>query len=111
MDLDLEAGIDQAVTPSNTRSMKFAISVPDELFAAVDAQVEKLGISRSQFFADAAKAYLEQLTLPERVAEINAILDEIGYDGPDEAELAGFAAAFARAMADGGWEWEEDADS
>ena len=107
----MDALVDDQVVPGHTRSMKFAISVPDELFAAVDAQVEKMGISRSQFFADAAKAYLEQLTLPERVAEINAILDEIGYDGPDEAELAGFAAAFARAMADGGWEWEEDADS
>lgn len=103
--------VDGTVIPSHTRNMKCAISVPDELFAAVEAQVEKMGISRSQFFADAAKSYLDQLTLPERVTEINAILDEIGYDGPDEAELAGFAAAFARAMADGGWEWEEDADS
>src|SRR6056297_3859454 len=107
----MNALVDNQVIPGHTLCMKFAISVPDELFAAVDARVEEMGISRSQFFADAAKAYLEQVALPERVAEINAILDEAGYYGPDEAELAGFAAAFARAMADGGWEWEEDADS
>lgn len=111
MDALTELCLDHVVIPSHTRSMKFAISVPDELFAAVDAQAQKMGISRSQFFAVAAKVYLEQVALSERVAEINAILDEAGYDGPDEAELAGFAAAFARAMADGGWEWEEDAHS
>jgi len=107
----MDALVDHQVIPGHTHCMKFAISVPDELFAAVDAQAEKMGITRSQFFADAAKAYLEQVTLPERVAEINAILDEAGYYGPDEAELTGFAAAFGRAMADGGWEWEEDADT
>lgn len=107
----MDALVDHQVIPGHTHCMKFAISVPDELFAAVDAQAEKMGITRSQFFADAAKAYLEQVTLPERVAEINAILDKAGYYGPDEAELTGFAAAFGRAMADGGWEWEEDADT
>lgn len=91
--------------------MKFAISVPDDVFESVEAQAQKMGISRSQFFADAAREYLRTASLNDRVAEINAILDEAGYYGPDEAELAGFAAAFARAMADGGWEWEDDADS
>ncbi|SRR6056297_3358219 len=103
--------LDAMVIPSNTPKMKFAISVPDDVFQAVEAQAQKMGISRSQFFADAARQYVKELTLPDRVAEINAILDETGYYGPDEAELAGFAAAFVRAMSDGGWEWEEDGDS
>jgi predicted transcriptional regulator len=103
--------LDEKVLPSNTHGMKFAISVPDDVFQAVEAQAQKMGISRSQFFADAARQYVKELTLPDRVAEINAILDETGYYGPDEAELAGFAAAFVRAMSDGGWEWEEDGDS
>ena len=111
MDALLDTILDDKVIPSNTRCMKFAISVPDDVFQAVEAQVEKMGISRSQFYADAARQYVEKLTLPDRVAEINAILDESGYYGPDEAELAGFAAAFVRAMSDGGWEWEEDGDS
>ena len=103
--------LDERVLPGNTPSVKFAISVPDDVFQAVEAQAQKMGISRSQFFADAARQYVERLTIPDRVAEINAILDETGYYGPDEAELAGFAAAFVRAMSDGGWEWEEDGDS
>ena len=103
--------LDERVLPGNTGGMKFAISVPDDVFQAVEALAEKMGISRSQFYADAARAYVDNLTHWERVAEINAILDETGYYGPDEAELAGFAAAFVRAMSDGGWEWEEDGDS
>ena len=103
----MDALVDDQVIPGHTRSMKFAISVPDELFAAVDAQVEKMGISRSQLFADAAKAYLEQLTLPERVAEINEILDEIGYYGPSDDELAGMQAAFRRTLSHPGMEWDD----
>jgi hypothetical protein len=107
----VEMLLDELVIPSHTPRVKFAISVPDEVFQAVEAQVQKMGISRSQFFADAARQYVEKFTLADRVAEINAVLDEAGYYGPDEEELAGFAAAFVRAMSDGGWEWEDDVDS
>lgn len=89
--------------------MKFAISVPDDVFQAVEAQAGKLGISRSQFFADAARQYVEKLTLPDRVTEINAILDEAGYDGSDDDELAQYGAAFLRSTA-GDWVWD-DSDS
>jgi hypothetical protein len=109
MDVLLDASLDEKVIPSHTRSMKFAISVPDDVFQAVEAQVEKMGISRSQFYADAARQYVEKLTLPDRVAEINAILDEAGYDGSDDEELAQFGAAFLRATA-GDWVWD-DSDS
>ena len=103
----MDALVDDRVIPSHTHGVKFAISVPDELFAAVDARVEEMGISRSQFFADAAKAYLEQVALPERVAEINAILDEIGYYGPSDDELAGMQAAFRRTLSHPGMEWDD----
>jgi predicted transcriptional regulator len=109
MDTLLDSGLDSVVIPGNTRSMKFAISVPDDVFQAVEAQAKRMGISRSQFFADAARQYVNELTLPDRVAEINAILDAAGYNGSDEEELAHFGAAFLRATA-GEWEWD-DSDS
>jgi hypothetical protein len=99
----MDALVDDKVIPSHTQVMKFAISVPDELFAAVDAQVAKMGISRSQFFADAAKAYLEQVFLPERVAEINAILEHIGYDGSEDEVIARYGAAYLRSLPDEDW--------
>jgi hypothetical protein len=107
----MEMLLDELVIPIHSRSVKFANSVPDDVFQAVEVQVQKMGISRSQFFADAARQYVEEFTLADRVAEINAVLDEAGYYGPDEEELAGFAAAFVRALSDGGWEWEDDVDS
>ncbi|MEO1336396.1 MAG: ribbon-helix-helix protein, CopG family [Myxococcota bacterium] len=40
--------------------MKTAISLPNELFDAVDRTAQRLGISRSELFARAAQAYLKQ---------------------------------------------------
>lgn len=42
--------------------MKCAISIPDDVFHRVEVEVKRLGVSRSQFFADAARRYLEQLS-------------------------------------------------
>lgn len=105
----MTALLDAKVIPSNTRNVKFAISVPDDVFQAVEAQAQKMGISRSQFFADAARQYVEKLTLPDRVAEINAILDEAGYHGSEDEELAHYGAVFLRVSA-GDWVWD-DSDS
>jgi metal-responsive CopG/Arc/MetJ family transcriptional regulator len=87
--------------------MKFAISVPDDVFQAVEAQAKRLGISRSQFFADAARAYVDNLTHWERVAEINAILEATGYDPAEDQAIANYGAAFLRATAH---EWQEGDD-
>jgi hypothetical protein len=102
--------VDGAVIPGHTYLVKFAISVPDDLFEAVDAQAGKLGISRSQFFADAAREHLKLVSLPERVAYINSVIAETGYDGPDDDTLRAMSTAFAQSMHAGGWEWD-DADS
>lgn len=41
--------------------MKTAISVPDEIFRAVEAQAKRLKLSRSEFFARAAARFLQDL--------------------------------------------------
>ena len=99
--------LDEKVLPSNTRGMKFAISVPDDVFQAVEAQAEKMGVSRSQFYADAARTYVDNLTHWERVAEINAILEATGYDPAEDQAIANYGAAFLRATAH---EWQEGDD-
>lgn len=75
--------LDRVVLPSHTLPMKCAISVPDEVFAAVTAQVARLGISRSEFFAVAARRYLDLLALEEQAAAVDALLDTIGLTGPE----------------------------
>ena len=47
-----------AVIPGYTASVKTAISVPDETFEQATRQAAELGISRSEFFARAARRYL-----------------------------------------------------
>lgn len=79
-----DVALDISVLPGHTSSMKCAISVPDEVFAAVEEQAARLGISRSEFFAIAAERYINDLTLDDRVAALNEVLDAIGVYGPDE---------------------------
>lgn len=40
--------------------MKTAISIPDDLFAVAEAESKRLGVSRSQLYAKAVAAYLEE---------------------------------------------------
>lgn len=59
--------------------MKTAISVPDDVFARVDAAAREDGVSRSEFFANAARAFLEQRSqgmLERRIDHALASLDE-----------------------------------
>lgn len=102
-----EVTLDSRVVPGHTQSMKCAISVPDEVFAAVEEQAARLGISRSEFFAVAAARYVHDLTFDDRVAAINALVDEFG----DEiaAEMADVVAAGRRFLAT--VEWNDDEPS
>lgn len=62
--------------------MKTAISVPDETFERASARAQQLGISRSEFFATAARRYLNELDRESLTARIDQALDLVG-DDPD----------------------------
>ena len=64
--------------------MKTAISVPDETFDRASQRAQQLGISRSEFFATAAKRYLEDLDRESLTARIDQALDLVG-DDPDRS--------------------------
>lgn len=66
--------------------MKTAISVPDELFARVERRLAELGMNRSEFYAAAARAYLDALDGQSLTAEIDAALALIRAD-PDAAAV------------------------
>ena len=40
--------------------MKTAISVPDEVFEAAERAAKKLGVSRSEFYANAVREFVER---------------------------------------------------
>jgi metal-responsive CopG/Arc/MetJ family transcriptional regulator len=71
--------------------VKTAISVPDELFQAVDLKAKELGMSRSALFSKAASAYLSELERDSLARRIDHAL--ASFDTPDDDE------AFRRAAA------------
>ncbi len=72
--------------------MKTAISIPDPVFEAAEQLARRLGKSRSQLFADALRAYLEQ----HADQAITRRIDEIVDADPDATKLDPVLDAFQR---------------
>jgi hypothetical protein len=81
--------------------MKTAISVPDDIFAQVGSRAAELGISRSEFFARAARQYLERLADSSLTEQIDAALDAEGAD--DSGHAAATAGRAFLAAVDDEW--------
>jgi metal-responsive CopG/Arc/MetJ family transcriptional regulator len=77
------------VIPGYTEDMKTAISLPDETYEQATRQAAELGISRSEFFARAARSYLDQLAAHSLTAQINEVLRDAGDDSNAAAAAAG----------------------
>ncbi|MGL5861312.1 MAG: ribbon-helix-helix domain-containing protein [Phycicoccus sp.] len=63
--------------------MKTAISVPDETFERASQRASDLGMSRSEFFARAARHYLDELDSQSLSGRIDGALEHL--DLPDES--------------------------
>jgi Arc/MetJ family transcription regulator len=68
------------VLPGYTQVMKTAISVPDDTFEQATRQAAELGISRSEFFARAARRYLDELAARSLTQQVNDALQAAGDD-------------------------------
>ena len=68
--------------------MKTAISLPDDIYEQATRQAAELGISRSEFFARAARNYLDQLASQSLTQQI----DEALQAGDDDSNAAAAAA-------------------
>jgi metal-responsive CopG/Arc/MetJ family transcriptional regulator len=82
--------------------MKTAISLPDETFQQVTRKAAELGISRSEFFARAARRYLDDLAAASAESltqQIDEALEVAGDD--DTGQLA--VAAGRRHLAEQDW--------
>lgn len=78
--------------------MKTAISLPDDTFEAATRRAADMGISRSEFFAVAARRYLDELDGRSVTAQIDQALDGAG---PDDSSSAAATTGRAR-LADQG---------
>ena len=80
--------------------MKTAISVPDEIFEQATRQAAELGISRSEFFARAARRYLDELAARSLTQQVNDALQAAGND-----DSAAAAAQAGRDLLATGEDW------
>jgi metal-responsive CopG/Arc/MetJ family transcriptional regulator len=81
--------------------MKTAISVPDQIFEQATDQAAELGISRSEFFARAARRYLDELAAQSLTMQIDQALEAAGDDDTGAAA----AAAGRHMLAAGNDDW------
>lgn len=68
--------------------MKTAISLPDDTYEEATRQAAELGISRSEFFARAARRYLEELASRSFTEQINEALQAAGDDDSNAVAAA-----------------------
>lgn len=60
--------------------MKTAISLPDDTFGRVDRAAKRLGVSRSEFFAQAAERWLDALDDGSTTEAINRAIAGLAVD-------------------------------
>ena len=76
------------VIPGYTGIVKTAISLPDEIYEQATRQAAELGISRSEFFARAARRYLDELAAQSLTRQIDQALIAAGDDDSGAAAAA-----------------------
>jgi len=84
------------VIPGYTRSMKTAISLPEDTFEQATEMAAELGISRSEFFARAARMYLDDLASRSLTQQIDEALQTVGSDDSAAAATAAGRSRLAR---------------
>jgi Arc/MetJ family transcription regulator len=80
--------------------VKTAISVPDDTFEQATRKAAELGISRSEFFARAARRYLDELAEQSLTAQID---EALGAAGPDDSSAAAVRAGRGRLLLEDEW--------
>lgn len=57
--------------------MKVAVSIPDAVFSKAEAMARRLGTTRSELYARALDAYVEEPTSDQITDAMNAVIDAI----------------------------------
>jgi metal-responsive CopG/Arc/MetJ family transcriptional regulator len=79
--------------------VKTAISLPDALFKSADALARRLGVSRSELFANAVAEFIAQYDRSQLTERLNAVYGSSLDDPPD----VGLAALQARSLPQDQW--------
>jgi metal-responsive CopG/Arc/MetJ family transcriptional regulator len=80
--------------------MKTAISLPDDTYEQATRQAAELGISRSEFFARAARKYLDELAEESLTQQID---EALAAAGSDDSSAMAVVAGRARLASENDW--------
>jgi len=83
------SAVSDTVIPGYTEDVKTAISVPDDTYEQASRRAAELGISRSEFFARAARRYLDELASKSLTSQIDEALRAVDDDSNAAAATAG----------------------
>lgn len=79
--------------------MKTAISLPDALFESAEALAHRLGVSRSELFANAVAEFIAQHDRAKLTERLNAVYADAAHEVPD----VGLATLQARSLGRDQW--------
>ena len=96
----MQPGSHLTVIPGYTQDVKTAISVPDDTFEQASQRAAELGISRSEFFARAARRYLDELAARSLTQQVD---DALRAAGNDDSAAASAQAGRRRLAAGDEW--------
>ena len=91
------------VIPGYTGRMKTAISLPDETYEQATRKAAELGISRSEFFARAARRYLDDLAAEAAESLTQQIDEALQVAGVDDTQDLAVAAGRRRLADETEW--------
>jgi Ribbon-helix-helix protein, copG family len=83
--------------------MKTAISLPDETYEQATRKAAELGISRSEFFARAARRYLDDLAAEAEESLTQQIDEALQVAGVDDTQDLAVAAGRRRLADETDW--------
>jgi antitoxin MazE6 len=64
--------------PGYTKSMKTAVSIPDEVFRGAERLARRTRKSRSQLYSEAVKEYVARHATEEVTEALNRVCDQVG---------------------------------
>lgn len=68
--------------------MKVAVSIPDDVFEAGEKVSQRMGVSRSRFYAEAVREYARTHSGEEITKQLNRVYEAGSEDAPPEIEDA-----------------------
>jgi metal-responsive CopG/Arc/MetJ family transcriptional regulator len=83
--------------------VRTAISIPDDLFDRFEAAARRAGMNRSEFYREAARAYVGRLEEEAVTAAVDAYIERSGDDGSDPEWTDGSIRRLAAATAGDEW--------